>query len=156
MNHVKLIRGSERQSRRERKNGQGIFYVNDIRFRNHITAIIHRTICLGISFPLSRNRLGMSFSSTNNMKQEALSHHTANRARHWTFIQKEKKMIISGVKAMKHPKKRQVMRKQTRFSIYLTTWNVPDRVLAGIKSIKCVVNVEWGSLRKGKINYRYY
>lgn len=30
----------------------------------------------------------MSFSPTNNMKQEALSKHTANRARHRTFILK--------------------------------------------------------------------
>lgn len=48
---------------RELANGRRISYVNDIRFRNLITAIIHRAIYL----------FEMSFSPTNNMKQEALS-----------------------------------------------------------------------------------
>lgn len=89
------------------------------------------------------------------MKQEALSQHTANRARHWTFIQREKQEKTTTttddykqVKTMKHPKKRQVMRKQTRFSIYLTTL-IPILIFL-LSNINCGCSymAEWDPKKK--------
>jgi hypothetical protein len=62
-------------------NGRRISYVNDIRFRNLITAIIHRAIYL----------FEMSFSPTNNMKQEAL---TVRVTKH-LFLQRRNRKVFS-------------------------------------------------------------
>lgn len=130
-------------------NGQRISYVNDIRFRNYITAIIHRAIYLWLFFS-SRKKAFLLI--TWNKKRYRSTPQTVRVTEHLFKERNRKKTTTTDdykqVKTMKHPKKRQVMRKQTRFSIYLTTL-IPILIFL-LSNINCGCSymAEWDPKKK--------